>query len=93
MKALSAITLVSVSLQAVLALPQADLSPRQTCSSPKVRKEWSKATQAEQSSYIKAALCLATKPSKIGLKTTLYDDFGYIHALLFGQSGFQRSRC
>ena len=27
-----------------------------------------------------AVLCLATKPSKVGLNTTLYDDFTWVHA-------------
>ncbi|KAG9230673.1 hypothetical protein BJ875DRAFT_537007 [Amylocarpus encephaloides] len=50
-----------------------------TCTNPVLRKEWSAATAAERSSYLKAVLCLATKPSRIGLPTTLYDDFSYIH--------------
>jgi len=85
-----------------LAAPSSSLSPisnpslnpqheaietrQQQCTSPKLRKEWSKATRAEQQSYIDAALCLATKPSRLGLNTTLYDDFGWIHGILFGES-------
>lgn len=84
MKALAFFSLLGVSLQAVAALPQ--VAPRATCTSPKLRKEWSKATRAEQTSYIKAALCLATKPSRIGLQSTLYDDFGWVHANLFSLS-------
>jgi hypothetical protein len=61
---------------------------QQQCTSPKLRKEWSKATRAEQQSYIDAALCLATKPSRLGLNTTLYDDFGWIHGILFGESKY-----
>lgn len=71
---------------AALALPSDSLSPRQkkTCTSPKVRKNWAKATAAEKKSYINAVLCLATKPSRLRVSThsTLYDDFGYIHAQL-----------
>lgn len=79
-------TLLGASLSAALALPS-DISPRQsTCTSPKLRKEWSKATRAEQQSYINAVLCLATKPSRIGLQTTLYDDFAYVHSSLTMQS-------
>lgn len=79
-------TLLAASLSAALALPS-DISPRQSaCTSPKLRKEWSKATRAEQQSYIKAVLCLATKPSRIGLETTLYDDFAYVHSSLTMQS-------
>ncbi|KAK4455207.1 monooxygenase [Podospora aff. communis PSN243] len=68
---------------AVLAVP-ADLSSRQTCSSPKLRKSWSKATAAEKTAYINAALCLVTKPSRLKVKdhSTLYDDFSYVHARL-----------
>ena len=49
------------------------------CTNPVVRKEWGAATDAEKLSYINAALCLATKPSRLGLATTLYDDFGFVH--------------
>ena len=52
---------------------------RAACTNPVVRKEWGSATLAERASYISAALCLATKPSRIGLPTTLYDDFAYVH--------------
>lgn len=87
-KLLQSFTVLSASLSAALALPS-DISPRQsTCTSPNLRKEWSKATRAEQQSYIKAVLCLATKPSRIGLQTTLYDDFAYVHSSLTMQSEF-----
>ncbi|KAK0619557.1 hypothetical protein B0T14DRAFT_391676, partial [Immersiella caudata] len=54
------------------------------CTSPKVRKSWAKATSTEKRSYIEAVLCLTTKPSRLGVSThtTLYDDFGYVHAQL-----------
>ncbi|KAK1828919.1 hypothetical protein QBC39DRAFT_384610 [Podospora conica] len=83
MKTLSLVSLVGISLQAVTAATLPQVAPRAACTSPKVRKEWSQATRAEQTSYIKAALCLATKPSRIGLESTLYDDFGWVHADLF----------
>jgi len=71
---------------AALALPSDILTARQkkTCTSPKLRKDWAKATSAEKRSYIDAVLCLATKPTKLRISThkTLYDDFGYIHAKL-----------
>ena len=53
---------------------------RATCTNPSLRKSWNDATTSERSSYIKAVLCLATKPSKLGHNTTLYDDFTYVHA-------------
>ncbi|KAK1831521.1 hypothetical protein QBC39DRAFT_92827 [Podospora conica] len=82
MKLLQSLALLSASLNAALALPS-DISPRQsTCTSPKLRKNWSKATRAEQQSYISAVLCLAKKPSRLGLDTTLYDDFAWVHSTL-----------
>jgi len=82
MKFLHLVTLAS----AALALPSDILTLRQkkTCTSPKVRKNWAKATSAEKKSYINAVLCLATKPSRLRISThnTLYDDFGYVHAQL-----------
>ncbi|KAM7193255.1 hypothetical protein V8F33_007955 [Rhypophila sp. PSN 637] len=73
---------------AALALPSDTSSSTQrqtkTCTSPKVRKNWAKATSAEKRSYINAVLCLTTKPSRlrVATHTTLYDDFGYVHAQL-----------
>ncbi|KAH6856124.1 monooxygenase [Chaetomium sp. MPI-CAGE-AT-0009] len=84
MKFLQTVALVAASLHAALALPPSTLR-RQTCTSPKLRKEWSQATRAEQTSYIQAALCLATKPSRLGLSSTLYDDFARVHDILFSQ--------
>jgi tyrosinase len=77
---------------AALAVP-ADLSSRQTCSSPKLRKSWSKATAAEKTAYINAALCLVTKPSrlKVADHSTLYDDFSYVHAHLTKESEYHPS--
>ncbi|KAK5659836.1 hypothetical protein OQA88_13299, partial [Cercophora sp. LCS_1] len=68
-----------------LALPSDNLNRRQsTCTSPKVRKDWAKASDAEKQSYINAVLCLAETPSRLNIPThsTLYDDFGYVHAQL-----------
>ncbi|KAK0611715.1 monooxygenase [Immersiella caudata] len=71
---------------AALALPSDPLSARQkkTCTNPKLRKDWAKATNAEKKSYIDAVLCLATKPSRLKVPThsTLYDDFAWVHAKL-----------
>ncbi|RDL40017.1 uncharacterized protein BP5553_04357 [Venustampulla echinocandica] len=75
--ALSAFADVSVGTP--VAAPLAESLPRATCTNPVLRKEWSAATAAERSSYISAVLCLATKPSRINLSTTLYDDFVYVH--------------
>ncbi|KAK0657809.1 hypothetical protein B0T16DRAFT_386283 [Cercophora newfieldiana] len=70
---------------AATALPsELSLTRRQTCTSPQPRKSWAQATSAEKQSYLNAVLCLATKPSKLSVPThsTLYDDFGYVHAQL-----------
>ncbi|KAK4446660.1 hypothetical protein QBC34DRAFT_356297 [Podospora aff. communis PSN243] len=72
---------------ATLALPLDEgIAAHQTtsCTSPKVRKSWAAATDAEKRSYIDAVLCLPTKPSRLNIAThdNLYDDFGYIHAKL-----------
>ena len=74
---------ITALIGAALALPS-ELTTRQTCSSPKLRKSWAKATNAEKQSYINAVLCLATKPSRLKVAThkTLYDDFSYAHAVL-----------
>ncbi|KAI1464569.1 Di-copper centre-containing protein [Daldinia caldariorum] len=73
----------------ILALPAtvaaSVISPRSsgtTCENPAVRKEWRTLSTDERNSYISAVKCLATKPSMLGLNTTLYDDFPYVHNAL-----------
>jgi hypothetical protein len=71
---------------AALAVP-ADLNSRQTCTTPKLRKDWAKATTAEKTAYLNAAVCVTKKPSRLGLaNATLQDDFAYTHAVLYNQS-------
>ncbi|KAK1751256.1 hypothetical protein QBC47DRAFT_405960 [Echria macrotheca] len=85
MKLLQVVTLLGAFIEAAVALPSSDpLAPR-ACTTPKLRKEWSKATQSERTSYINAVKCLTTKPSKLGLSHRLYDDFVWVHATLFPQ--------
>ena len=81
MKFLAALALLGASLDAVLAIPQPGTPPR--CTTPRLRKEWSRATASERSSYINAVKCLTTKPSKIGKNHRLYDDFVWVHATIF----------
>ncbi|KAH8602017.1 hypothetical protein B0O99DRAFT_680168 [Bisporella sp. PMI_857] len=71
-----------VSLLGLSTFVVASPTPRAACTNPIVRKEWGSATAAERTSYIDAVLCLAKKESRIGLPTTLYDDFAYVHNLL-----------
>jgi tyrosinase len=52
---------------------------QQKCTNPQKRPEWRELSEAGQQSYIDAVLCLKTKPSRLGLDTTLYDDFPYVH--------------
>ncbi|KAK0620103.1 monooxygenase [Immersiella caudata] len=84
MKFLPSLLALSASLTPTLALPQppSTLAAR-ACTNPKVRKEWSKATAAERSSYISAVKCLTTKPSKLGKNHRLFDDFVYLHFTVF----------
>ena len=71
---------------AALAVP-ADLDSRQTCTTPKLRKNWAAATTAEKTAYLNAAVCVTKKPSRLGLaNATLHDDFAYVHAILYQQS-------
>ncbi|KAF9871307.1 hypothetical protein CkaCkLH20_11228 [Colletotrichum karsti] len=46
------------------------------------RVEWRELSQTAQADYIKAVQCLDGLPSKIGLETSRYNDFPYVHAHL-----------
>lgn len=61
-----------------VALP-ANPAPRATCTNPEKRIEWREMQPEQQKSYLDAVKCLTTKPSKIGLNSTLYDDFPNVH--------------
>jgi hypothetical protein len=68
---------------AVQALPSDPLAPRQSCTSPRLRKSWTQATVAERLAYLEAAVCVTKKPSRLGnANATLHDDFALTHALL-----------
>jgi tyrosinase len=53
-----------------------------TCSNPAQRVEWRTISAEIRKQYIDAVLCLKTKPSGIGLDTSRYDDFPYVHTKL-----------
>ncbi|TXB99039.1 hypothetical protein FocTR4_00013439 [Fusarium oxysporum f. sp. cubense] len=53
-----------------------------SCENPTKRVEWREFDDAARQQYTDAVLCLSTKPSRLGLNTTLYDDFPYVHAHL-----------
>ncbi|KAG5761764.1 hypothetical protein H9Q72_010133 [Fusarium xylarioides] len=46
-----------------------------TCSNPTKRIEWRELDAADQQAYIDAVLCLKTKPSRMGLKSSFYWDW------------------
>ncbi|KAJ1323305.1 tyrosinase [Microdochium nivale] len=52
------------------------------CTTPATRQEWRTFTPELQAGYMAAIKCLTTKPSRLGLSTSLYDDFPYVHAKL-----------
>jgi len=58
--------------------------PRQEsgCTNPVKRVEFRSLDIAARKQYTDAVKCLATKPSMLGLNTTLYDDFTYVHTQL-----------
>ncbi|GKU08005.1 unnamed protein product, partial [Fusarium langsethiae] len=53
-----------------------------SCENPIKRVEWRQLDQSARQQYVDAVLCLTTKPSRIGLNSTLYDDFPYVHSQL-----------
>lgn len=78
-------------LAAAMAMSPAAALPRRQaggCTDPSKRIEWRELDPTDQQDYIKAVLCLKTKPSRIGLNTPLYDDFSHVH---FNLSNFSQS--
>lgn len=57
-----------------------------TCSEIAQRVEWRTLSESVKAEYIAAVQCLATKESVLGLDSTLYDDFAWVHAKLNLQS-------
>jgi tyrosinase len=63
--------------------------PRQEatgCTNPVKRVEFRTLDNASRKQYTDAVKCLNTKPSMLGLNTTLYDDFVYVHTQLNSES-------
>jgi tyrosinase len=87
---------LSSMLMAAGAIGQAAALPanqaRQGCTNPAKRIEWRQLSAADQQSYIKAVLCLKTKPSRMGLSTPLYDDFPHLHFKLNDYSQYIHAR-
>jgi hypothetical protein len=61
------------------------------CDSVSKRREWRTLTMPQKYEYLSAVQCLKTRPSKLGLDHTLYDDFPYIHSRVGGYGRPQTS--
>jgi hypothetical protein len=62
------------------------VSKARTCGKEAVRIEWRGLTTPQKHDYIAAVQCLKTRPSRIGMNHTLYDDFPFVHSH-FGEYG------
>ena len=62
-----------------------DVNAKNRCANPVQRTEWRDLSTTEKRSYIDSVLCLKTEPSRLGLNTTLFDDFAYVHHKLSAQ--------
>ena len=58
------------------------------CTTPEKRVEWRALDAATQKQYTDSVLCLMKKPSQLGLNTTRYEDFSWVHAHLNDQSNY-----
>lgn len=76
---------LSASLCCAAVVPQHAID---TCTDPPKRIEWRQLGAETQKQYIDAVLCLKTKSSNMGLNTTRYDDFPYIHTHLDKTSSY-----
>jgi tyrosinase len=76
------------SLAAARALPRQETSG---CTNPVKRVEFRSLDNAARKLYTDAVKCLTTKPSMLGLNTTLYDDFTYVHTQLSSDSTYMNS--
>ncbi|KAF2761943.1 monooxygenase [Pseudovirgaria hyperparasitica] len=81
--------LLLLSLSTALALPLDE--SRGTCTKPQLRREWRDLSRADRKSYVAAVLCMKKKPSSIGLSTSLYDDFPWVHNKLTNEIHFVAS--
>ncbi|KAG4254495.1 hypothetical protein FPRO04_09676 [Fusarium proliferatum] len=75
MKLTSILALTGAITPAIAAPAKSD----KTCSNPVKRIEWRELDATDQQGYIDAVLCLKTKPSRMGLSSSLYDDFPHLH--------------
>ncbi|KAH7304751.1 hypothetical protein B0I35DRAFT_454600 [Stachybotrys elegans] len=84
MKYSSAFYYAVATISVATALPSVSRARQAGCSSPEIRKSWNDANDAERGAYLDAAVCLTTKPSRLGhTGTTIHDDFAWVHNKLF----------
>ncbi|KAI0206828.1 hypothetical protein F4808DRAFT_466770 [Astrocystis sublimbata] len=67
---------------AAAVLPREGGEEKEACTTPSKRVEYRTLDAATQKEYTDAVWCLTKKPSRIGLNTTLYDDFTFVHSSL-----------
>ncbi len=53
---------------------------------PNLRREWRTLRLDERQDFVTAVHCLAHSPSGLGLNTSRYDDFVYVHVMLYNES-------
>ena len=80
--------ILSAGLCAAATLPRRDDS---ACTNPQQRLEWRALSDDVKKRYTDSVLCLKTKPSQLGLTTSRYDDFPYIHTHLDRSSTYRPS--
>ncbi|KAK7931176.1 hypothetical protein PG985_001888 [Apiospora marii] len=73
---------LSAGLAAAATIPRQAAGDDSGCADPAKRVEWRTLGADVQKQYVDAVLCLKTKPSGMGLNTTRYDDFPYVHTKL-----------
>ncbi|CVK94751.1 related to monophenol monooxygenase (tyrosinase) [Fusarium mangiferae] len=78
MKRLSFLLCTISSLAFAIAAPSQYAAPPQV----QTRVEWRKLSKSSQAEYIDAVKCLDKLPSKLGLTTSRYNDFPYVHRTL-----------
>ncbi|KAG5784240.1 hypothetical protein H9Q73_002142 [Fusarium xylarioides] len=70
--------IIALLIAVAIAAPSQYAAPSQV----QTRVEWRKLSKSAQADYISAVKCLDKLPSKIGLKTSHYNDFPYVHTKL-----------
>jgi hypothetical protein len=62
------------------------VSRPRACGKETTRHEWQSLSTPQKHEYLTAVQCLKTRPSKLGMNHTLYDDFPFVHSH-FGEYG------